>query len=164
MSVLLTAILWVPVIINRLFEHGIVHGIMDPDGKTDSNVGWANRLMAAHVNAVENLVVFAPLVIILHVLGMSTELTVFASSLYFFSRLAHAIVFALRTPIPKNCGISWWLCGRDDIYFYTIRMDFLRGNNEIILFRYITLLKKSQISYYRKRISGKDKRAINKSF
>ncbi len=101
MSVLLTAILWVPIILNRLLEHGIVHGIMDPDGKTDSNVGWANRLMAAHVNAIENLVVFAPLVIILHVLGMSTELTVFASSLYFFSRLAHAILFALRTPILR---------------------------------------------------------------
>jgi len=101
MSVLLTAIMWVPIIINRLLEHGIVHGIMDPDGKTDSDVGWANRLMAAHVNAVENLVVFAPLVIIAHVLGVSTELTVLASSLYFYSRLAHAILFALRTPVLR---------------------------------------------------------------
>lgn len=101
MSVLLTATMWVPIIVNRLLEHGIVHGIMDPDGKTDSDVGWANRLMAAHVNAIENLAVFAPLVIIAHALGVSTELTVTASSLYFYSRLAHAILFTLRTPVLR---------------------------------------------------------------
>ena len=101
LSILLTAILWVPIIINRLLEHGIVHGIMDPDGITDSNVGWANRMMAAHVNAVENLVVFAPLVIILYLLDMSTELTVAASALYFYSRLAHAVLFTFRIPILR---------------------------------------------------------------
>ena len=101
MSILLTAVLWVPIIINRLLEHGIVHGIMDPDGKTDSNVGWANRLMAAHANAIENLVVFAPLIIILNLLEISTELTVLASSLYFYSRLSHVVLFTLRIPVLR---------------------------------------------------------------
>ena len=64
MSILLTAILWVPYIINRLLEKGILIAVWDPEGDTDSQVGWAKRLMAAHTNAVENLVIFAPLVII----------------------------------------------------------------------------------------------------
>ena len=57
--------------------------------------------MSAHVNAVENLVLFAPLVIILHLLEMNTELTAMATMLYFFSRLAHVVLFTLRVPILR---------------------------------------------------------------
>ncbi len=101
LTILLTAILWMPYIINRLFEGGILHGIWDPDGETASKVPWAQRLMSAHVNAVENLIVFAPLVIITHILGMNTALTASAAVLYFLSRLAHAILFTLRVPILR---------------------------------------------------------------
>ena len=54
--------------------------------------------MAAHGNAVENLVVFAPLVLIANVAGISTALTQTAAMLYFFSRLAHALAFTLGMP------------------------------------------------------------------
>ena len=101
MSITLTALMWVPYILNRLLEQGIIKGLLDPDGITHSEVGWANRLMASHVNAVENLIVFAPLVIILHILGISTETTVFASGLYFFSRLAHVVLFTFRIPFLR---------------------------------------------------------------
>lgn len=101
MSILLTALLWLPYIINRLIEQGVMRAVLDPDGETASNVGWANRLMAAHSNAVENLVIFAPLVIILNIMGVSSEQTVFASMLYFFSRLAHVVLFTLRVPVLR---------------------------------------------------------------
>ncbi len=101
LSILLTAVLWMPYIINRLLEQGIFAGFWDPDGETATKVGWAQRLMNAHVNAVENLVVFAPLVIITHILEMNTELTATAALLYFFSRLAHAILFTLRVPVLR---------------------------------------------------------------
>jgi len=101
LSILLTALLWVPYIINRLFEQGILYGLWDPDGKTESKVGWARRLMAAHTNAIENLVIFASLVIILHQLEISTQLTETAAMLYFFSRLAHVILFAFRVPVLR---------------------------------------------------------------
>jgi uncharacterized MAPEG superfamily protein len=90
-----------PYIINRLFEGGIFHGLWDPDGETTTKVAWAQRLMDAHVNAVENLAVFAPLVIITHILGMNTELTATAAALYFYARLVHAIVFTLRVPVLR---------------------------------------------------------------
>ena len=100
-SILLTATLWVPYILNRLIEQGVLKAIWDPDGETASEIGWAKRLMAAHANAVENLVIFAALVIILNLSGISTTLTVFASALYFFSRLAHVVLFTLRTPVLR---------------------------------------------------------------
>ena len=101
LSILLTSILWVPYIINRLFEGGIFFGIWDPDGMTATNVPWAQRLMSAHVNAVENLVVFAPLVIIVHILEMNSDLTATAAILYFFSRLLHVLFFTFRVPVLR---------------------------------------------------------------
>ncbi len=101
LSILLTAILWLPYIINRLAEQGFFKALWDPDGETETKVAWADRLMRAHANAVENLVIFAPLVIICHVLGLNSELTAIAATLYFFSRLAHAVLFTLRVPVLR---------------------------------------------------------------
>lgn len=101
LTILLTAILWMPYIINRLMEQGIFKGFWDPDGETLTKVPWAQRLMDAHGNAVENLVVFAPLVIITHILDMNTDLTATAAVLYFFSRLAHAVLFTFRVPVLR---------------------------------------------------------------
>ncbi|MCW8931307.1 MAG: MAPEG family protein [Gammaproteobacteria bacterium] len=101
LSVLFTSILWIPYILNRLIEQGIMKALWDPDGEMMTEVPWAKRLMSAHVNSVENLVVFAPLVIIAHILGISNELTEQAVVIYFFSRLFHAVLFTLRVPVLR---------------------------------------------------------------
>ncbi|MBT7445080.1 MAG: MAPEG family protein [Methylococcales bacterium] len=106
LSLLLTAILWLPYIVNRLIEQGFDTALLDPDGKTESQVGWATRLMAAHANAVENLVIFAPLVIVVHLSGTSNTTTSFACILYFFARLTHAIVFTLRIPFFRVAAFA----------------------------------------------------------
>ncbi len=100
-SILLTAVLWVPYIINRLIEQGFFTALWDPDGEQATKIGWAERLMDAHTNAVENLVIFAPLIIIIQLLNMNNEHTAFAAVLYFFSRLAHAVLFTLRVPVLR---------------------------------------------------------------
>jgi uncharacterized MAPEG superfamily protein len=80
-------------------EGGFVETILlDPEGHTATQIGWARRLMVAHGNAVENLIVFAPLVLMAYVIGISTPLTEMAVILYFFSRLAHVVVFTLGMP------------------------------------------------------------------
>lgn len=99
LSVLVTALLWLPYIINRIAEGGVVETVLrDPNGLTAAKAPWAKRLMAAHVNAVENLVVFAPLVLVAYQLGISNPMTEFAAVLFFYSRLAHAVVFTLGFP------------------------------------------------------------------
>lgn len=99
LSILLTALLWVPYILNRIVEGGFIQTVMrDPEGHTATQVGWARRLMAAHGNAVENLVVFTGLVLVAHAAGISTPQTQLATSLYFFSRLTHVVAFTLGMP------------------------------------------------------------------
>lgn len=99
LSIFVTALLWIPYVLNRIAEGGFVETVLrDPAGRTATRVGWARRLMAAHGNAVENLAVFAPLVLVAQAAGVSTALTRMAAVLYFFSRLAHAVVFTLGMP------------------------------------------------------------------
>jgi len=102
MTCMMTALLFVPYILNRMKEHGIVPALWNPQPDTRPKAPWAERLMRAHANAVENLVVFAPLVLALQVLGVSTALTASACTVYFFVRLAHAILYTFAVPLLRT--------------------------------------------------------------
>jgi len=101
LTVAMSAILWLPYIINRLYEEGIAKALWNPEPDAGPKAQWAVRMMAAHENAVENLVIFVPLVLIIEVLGINNENTAFACVLYFFSRLAHYLVFSFGIPILR---------------------------------------------------------------
>ena len=59
---------------------------------------WAQRMKAAHYNAVENLVVFAALVIVAHIVGVSDGVTATAAMVYFWARVAHVLVYTFAIP------------------------------------------------------------------
>lgn len=98
LTALMTAALWVPYILNRIIEMGLWGTLKNPEADSHAKAPWADRLQAAHVNAVENLVVFAPLAIAVHVTGMGTSLTALAAVTYFFARLAHILIYTLGIP------------------------------------------------------------------
>lgn len=101
LTVLMTALMWLPYIINRMLEQGIGFAMWDPQGETKTDVIWAERMTRAHKNAVENLIIFAPLVLTLQLTDLSNELTALACIMYFFSRLTHYIVFSLGIPLLR---------------------------------------------------------------
>lgn len=101
LTVLMTALFWVPYILNRMKEQGMWTALWDPQGHTAAKAVWADRMMRAHENAVENLIIFAPLILILHLTGMNTSITAGASMLYFFARLAHYFVFTFGIPLLR---------------------------------------------------------------
>ena len=101
MTVSLTAVMWLPYIINRMVEQGILPALWDPFGHTEAKAAWANRMMRAHENAVENLVIFAPLVLVVHLTGHSTALTVNACVIYFVTRLVHYFGFTFAVPLVR---------------------------------------------------------------
>ena len=101
LTVVMSGLLWVPYIINRLYEEGILKALWNPQPDAGPKAQWAIRMMAAHENAVENLVIFAPLVLIVQLLGINNEATATACALYFFARLAHYIVFSIGIPVAR---------------------------------------------------------------
>ncbi|PPD49748.1 MAG: hypothetical protein CTY16_03180 [Methylobacter sp.] len=102
LTILMTAVIWVPYIANRLVEDQPWPALMNPQPDLRPKARWAERLMRAHDNAVENLVVFAPLVLMVHVTGMSTALTANACILYFFTRLIHLLLYTFGVPFFRT--------------------------------------------------------------
>lgn len=62
---------------------------------------WLNRADRVHQNAVENFAPFAAVVLVAHALGISTSLTVACAAVYFYARLAHALVHISGTGLLK---------------------------------------------------------------
>jgi uncharacterized MAPEG superfamily protein len=94
----------VPYILDRMMVRGVMGTLANPSLTDKPQSPWAQRLMAAHVNAVENLVIFAPLVLAAQDLNvnLATPTTTFACQLYFWSRLVHAIVYTLGLPVLRT--------------------------------------------------------------
>jgi len=105
-TVILTGILWVPYIINRCQIRGLSGAMDNPTRDAKPHAPWATRLMFAHDNAVENLVIFAPLVLILNEIDYSTTWTVYASAVYFWARVAHLIVYTLGLPVFRTIAFT----------------------------------------------------------
>ena len=72
-----TGLLWVPYILDRLAVRGLMDAVGYPETPKPQSP-WAQRLMKAHSNAVENLVVFAALVLTANALGVSSSAIVSA--------------------------------------------------------------------------------------
>lgn len=101
-TVILTGVLWIPYIIDRAMVRGLWATMANPSRDDKPQSAWAQRLYFAHTNAVDNLVVFAPLVLILDNIGYTSRGTVIACAVYFWARLAHAIVYALGVPVLRT--------------------------------------------------------------
>jgi uncharacterized MAPEG superfamily protein len=106
LTVVLTGVLWVPYIIDRVRVRGLMGSMGHPYRHEKPQSQWAQRMMHAHANAVENLAVFGLLVLITDSLNIRSELTAFACALYFWCRLAHAIVYALGTPVLRTLAFA----------------------------------------------------------
>ena len=106
LTAVLTGLLWVPYILDRIMVRGLMGAMANPSRNDTPQSGWAQRLYFAHTNAVENLIIFAPLVLILDALGHSSTATVTACAVYFWSRLAHAIVYTIGVPVLRTLAFA----------------------------------------------------------
>jgi len=106
LTVILTGLLWVPYTINRSQVRGLTGAMANPSRGDKPHAPWATRLMFAHDNAVENLVIFAPLVLILNALDYSTTWTALAAAVFFWARLAHVIVYAVGIPVFRTAAFT----------------------------------------------------------
>lgn len=107
----LTGLLWVPYILDRFAVWGIGETVGYPENPKPQSP-WARRMKAAHTNAVENLVVFAALILAANAVGISNGATVFAASLYFWARLVHVGAYTLALPWVRTLGFLGGFAGQ----------------------------------------------------
>jgi uncharacterized MAPEG superfamily protein len=101
----LTGLIWIPYILDRIAVWGLNDAVGYPENPK-SQSPWARRMMAAHDNAVENLVVFAALVLAAHALGISNGATATACMVYFWARVVHLAAYTFAVPWVRTLAFA----------------------------------------------------------
>jgi uncharacterized MAPEG superfamily protein len=70
-------------------------------------VGWAGRARRAHLNMIENLVLFAALVLIAAVAGKANATTAMGAMIFFWARLAYAVIYLIGIPWLRT--LAWFV-------------------------------------------------------
>jgi len=123
LTAILTGVLWIPVVIGYVLSRGPLKPSDYKVAPTSPLPDWVNRANRAQVNAVENLVTFATVVLIAHAAGVSTSITQVSAAVYFYARAAHAVVhitgFSLFRARTVLFTVAW-------IAFITFAIEVLR--------------------------------------
>lgn len=73
--------------------------------------GWAGRAQRAHRNMLETLVLFAALVIVAHMAGLNSDATVLGAQLFFWARLAYAVIYLVGIPWVRTAAWAVSMAG-----------------------------------------------------
>jgi uncharacterized MAPEG superfamily protein len=106
LTVAMTGLYWLPYVLERILVRGLMGAMANPSPSAPAQSRWAQRQMLAHANAIENLAVFAPLVLIINALGISTAATAGACAVFFWARLAHFVVFTFGIPVLRTLAFA----------------------------------------------------------
>lgn len=107
LTVLMTALFWVPYVLDRIAVRGLAGAVADTKAETGGPHSlWAQRARSAHLNAVENLAIFVPAVLVAHALNISTPATRAAVVAYFFARLIHFVVYTAGVPLLRTLSFT----------------------------------------------------------
>ena len=101
-TTLMTGLFWLPYVLDRIAVRGLIGALANPADTDAPQSAWAQRAMRAHANAVENLVIFAALVLSVVVLERGSELTALACLGYFLARLTHFFVYTAGIPVLRT--------------------------------------------------------------
>ena len=102
---LLTALMWIPYILDRLAVRGTPDTMGYPQSPKPQSA-WAQRMLKAHANAVENLVIFATLVLVANAAGVSNSTTVLACMIYFWARVVHYLAYTFALPWIRTLAFA----------------------------------------------------------
>lgn len=106
-----TGLLWFPYVLDRTKVWGLADTVGYPANPKPLSP-WAERLKRAHANAVENLVVFATLVLVANAAGLSGGAIATAATVYFWARVVHAIAYTAAWPWVRTLAFTagWLSC------------------------------------------------------
>lgn len=104
-------LLWIPYILGVIKTRGLVRAVGYPSGVADDLPSWAQRAQRAHLNLVENIAPFAILVLVAHVTGVSSGLTLLGAQLFFWSRIVQVLAMFAGIPWLRTLAFTAGLVG-----------------------------------------------------
>jgi uncharacterized MAPEG superfamily protein len=113
LTAVLAASLWIPYVIG--INSAAYDGQEDSFNRPPDHrkmAAWVHRSHRAHLNLLEQFVPFAAIVIVAHILKVSTPVTVWCAVLFFWLRVAHAVGMITgwaRLPVRPLLFTAGWL-------------------------------------------------------
>ena len=105
---LLTALIWLPYGLELIVHQGLMTAMGNREALREP-APWAARLRRAHANAVENLVVFAAILLVAHAAGDPGKITATAAQIYFWARLIHLLSYAAGIVLVRTLAfVAGW--------------------------------------------------------
>ncbi len=102
LTCLLCMFLWLPYIGARALKYGLLSA-SDYKKLSERKLPiWVARAHRSHMNLLENLPHFAALVLVAHAAGMANSVTATACMVFFWARIAHAVVFVAGTAYVRT--------------------------------------------------------------
>jgi uncharacterized MAPEG superfamily protein len=102
---LLTAVIWIPYILNEIMVRGVVEAVGYSQNPKPL-APWATRMKAAHYNAIENLAIFATLVLVANALHMNNHAIEMSCVVYFWARVAHVLAYTFAVPWIRTLAFA----------------------------------------------------------
>lgn len=96
-----TALMWIPYTLALIARGGLMAAMGNRDTAT-TLPAWAERARRAHANAAENLVLFAPLLLLASVVIPGDAAVVVAARVYLVARLVHYGVYVAGVPVIRT--------------------------------------------------------------
>jgi uncharacterized MAPEG superfamily protein len=116
-TAILTGVLWIPYVVAQVVTNGLLAPANYSDPTPRPLPLWGKRADRALMNAVEVFAPFAALVIIAQLAGKANSMTAMWTMVFFWARLAHAVVYLLGVPYIRTllftvgfvavAGIAW---------------------------------------------------------
>lgn len=103
LTTLFSGLLFIPYAYVRISRIGLLRLLTNPlPGDDPFEQAWAHRAYRAHMNAIENIAIFAPLVLTVQLTGSNSSVTATACAVYFWVRLIHAPFYIANTPYIRT--------------------------------------------------------------
>ena len=98
---MLTLFMRVPWMLNKVSGRGLTVVVGYPEESVPLS-GWARRLWVAHEDALQSLLIFAILVIVVHLSDAADATTRIVAAVYFWARALHVCAYLLVLPWVKT--------------------------------------------------------------
>lgn len=116
-AVLLTLVQAVVAVQGAMMQVGLAALAGNREGMPEIK-GWAGRAARAHRNMLENLVLFAALVLAAVAAGKTNDMTLLGAQIFLYARIAYALVYV--------AGIPWLRTGVWTVSVVGLAMIFLQ--------------------------------------
>lgn len=109
-AVALTVIQMIVSVVGAILQVGLPTLAANREGVPEIT-GWAGRAARAHRNMLENLVLFAALVLVAHAAGRENATTVMGAQLFIWGRAAFAVIYLAGVPWLRTAAFGVSIVG-----------------------------------------------------